>query len=117
MILCLGLFRRRNIIPLSLAYFSSKPTSSEVLTAYLTQCNEPPWTSYFVKVSQPSSFTNLPLPDITLHTSDIMLKLCLNSKNFSYWCVQYKCTLLPTYALRQNVTLCTYAFLHSWIVE
>lgn len=30
--------------------FSSKPTSSEVLTAYLMQCNEPPWTSYFVKV-------------------------------------------------------------------
>ncbi|XP_034829784.1 uncharacterized protein C15orf61 isoform X1 [Maniola hyperantus] len=45
----LGLFRRRNIITPSLAYFSSKPTSSEVLTAYLTQCNEPPWTSYFVK--------------------------------------------------------------------
>ncbi|KAM3967164.1 uncharacterized protein C15orf61-like [Aphomia sociella] len=30
--------------------FSSKPTSSEVLTAYLMQCNEPSWTSYFVKV-------------------------------------------------------------------
>ncbi|KAJ8727456.1 hypothetical protein PYW07_001575 [Mythimna separata] len=33
------------------AYFSSKPTASEVLTAYLTQCKEPPWTSYFVKYS------------------------------------------------------------------
>lgn len=32
------------------ANMSSKPTSSEVLTAYLTQCKEPPWTSYFVKV-------------------------------------------------------------------
>lgn len=30
---------------------SSKPSSSEVLTAYLLQCNEPPWTSYFVKYS------------------------------------------------------------------
>uniref|UniRef100_A0A1Y1L8Q4 Uncharacterized protein n=1 Tax=Photinus pyralis TaxID=7054 RepID=A0A1Y1L8Q4_PHOPY len=29
----------------------SKPTSSEVLTCYLQQCNEPPWTSYFVKYS------------------------------------------------------------------
>ncbi|XP_060523900.1 uncharacterized protein C15orf61 [Cylas formicarius] len=27
------------------------PTSSEVLTSYLKQCNEPPWTSYFVKYS------------------------------------------------------------------
>lgn len=33
-----------------LFYFSSKPTASEVLTCYLRQCNEPPWTSYFVKV-------------------------------------------------------------------
>lgn len=35
-----------------LRYFSSKPTSSEVLTSYLTQCKEPPWTSYFVKVKE-----------------------------------------------------------------
>ncbi|XP_061387703.1 uncharacterized protein C15orf61 homolog [Musca vetustissima] len=27
-----------------------KPRASEVLTAYLKQCNEPPWTSYFVKL-------------------------------------------------------------------
>ncbi|XP_055612876.1 uncharacterized protein C15orf61 homolog [Uranotaenia lowii] len=26
-----------------------KPKVSEVLTAYLEQCNEPPWTSYFIK--------------------------------------------------------------------
>ncbi|XP_067630370.1 uncharacterized protein C15orf61 homolog [Eurosta solidaginis] len=26
-----------------------KPKASQVLTAYLKQCNEPPWTSYFVK--------------------------------------------------------------------
>uniref|UniRef100_A0A1A9WY09 Uncharacterized protein n=1 Tax=Glossina brevipalpis TaxID=37001 RepID=A0A1A9WY09_9MUSC len=25
-----------------------RPKASQVLTAYLTQCNEPPWTSYFV---------------------------------------------------------------------
>ncbi|XP_028154088.1 uncharacterized protein C15orf61 homolog [Diabrotica virgifera virgifera] len=28
-----------------------KPTSSEVLTNYIKQCQEPPWTSYFVKYS------------------------------------------------------------------
>ncbi|KAH1000665.1 uncharacterized protein C15orf61 [Dendroctonus ponderosae] len=27
------------------------PTSSEVLSCYLRQCNEPPWTSYFIKYS------------------------------------------------------------------
>lgn len=27
-----------------------KPKASEVLTCYLLQMNEPPWTSYFVKV-------------------------------------------------------------------
>ncbi|XP_050312380.1 uncharacterized protein C15orf61 [Anthonomus grandis grandis] len=31
--------------------FASLPTSSEVLTQYLRQCKEPPWTSYFVKYS------------------------------------------------------------------
>lgn len=30
---------------------SLKPKSSEVLTAYLKQSGEPPWTSYFVKYS------------------------------------------------------------------
>lgn len=29
---------------------SKTPTSSEVLSAYLKHCKEPPWTSYFVKV-------------------------------------------------------------------
>lgn len=28
-----------------------RPTSSQVLTSYLKQCNEPPWSSYFVKYS------------------------------------------------------------------
>lgn len=28
-----------------------KPKASEVLTCYISQCKEPPWTSYFVKVS------------------------------------------------------------------
>lgn len=27
-----------------------RPKASEVLTAYLKQCNEPPWTSFFVKL-------------------------------------------------------------------
>ncbi|XP_037026808.1 uncharacterized protein C15orf61 homolog [Bradysia coprophila] len=26
-----------------------KPRASDVLTTYLKQCNEPPWTSYFIK--------------------------------------------------------------------
>ncbi|CAH2002344.1 unnamed protein product [Acanthoscelides obtectus] len=30
---------------------ANKPTGSEVLTSYLKQCKEPPWTSYFVKVT------------------------------------------------------------------
>ncbi|CAH2267044.1 jg12283 [Pararge aegeria aegeria] len=47
----ISLFRRKNLITLSLVCFSSKPTSAEVLTSYLSQCNEPPWTSYFVKYS------------------------------------------------------------------
>lgn len=38
------------LIKYQVAFFFSRPTASEVLTAYLTQCNEPPWTSYFVKV-------------------------------------------------------------------
>lgn len=33
-----------------------KPKASDVLTAYLKQCNEPPWTSYFVKVKQQTEF-------------------------------------------------------------
>lgn len=28
-----------------------RPKVSEVLTTYLKQCNEPPWTSYFIKVN------------------------------------------------------------------
>lgn len=28
------------------------PRVSAVLTAYLKQCNEPPWTSYFIRVCQ-----------------------------------------------------------------
>ncbi|CAK1598634.1 unnamed protein product [Parnassius mnemosyne] len=44
----LNKFRR---LIVSIAHYSSKPTSSEVLTAYLVQCKEPPWTSYFVKYS------------------------------------------------------------------
>lgn len=33
----------------------SRPLASEVLTYYLKQCNEPPWTSYFVKYSSVSN--------------------------------------------------------------
>lgn len=29
----------------------AKPKASEVLTTYLKQCGEPPWTSFFLKVS------------------------------------------------------------------
>ncbi|CAH0605516.1 unnamed protein product [Chrysodeixis includens] len=47
----LRLIPRVKTIAIQVSYFSSKPTASEVLSAYLTQCNEPPWTSYFVKYS------------------------------------------------------------------
>ncbi|KAG6455393.1 hypothetical protein O3G_MSEX009192 [Manduca sexta] len=40
---------KMKILTLRIAFYSTKPTSSEVLTSYLKQCNEPPWTSYFVK--------------------------------------------------------------------
>lgn len=33
-----------------------KPLASEVLTCYLKQCNEPPWTSYFIKVGLTNLF-------------------------------------------------------------
>lgn len=41
---------KNSVFTVYAAQFSSRPTASEVLTAYLMQCNEPPWTSYFVKV-------------------------------------------------------------------
>ncbi|XP_022911940.2 uncharacterized protein C15orf61 homolog [Onthophagus taurus] len=31
--------------------FRTKPKASEVLSCYISQCNEPPWTSYFIKYS------------------------------------------------------------------
>jgi hypothetical protein len=34
-----------------ISYKRGRPTSSQVLTSYLKQCNEPHWTSYFVKYS------------------------------------------------------------------
>ncbi|XP_037296491.1 uncharacterized protein C15orf61 homolog isoform X1 [Manduca sexta] len=43
------LCNKMKILTLRIAFYSTKPTSSEVLTSYLKQCNEPPWTSYFVK--------------------------------------------------------------------
>ncbi|KAI5632191.1 hypothetical protein NE865_15101 [Phthorimaea operculella] len=39
------------VVPSAQLTFSSRPPASEVLTAYLQQCKEPPWTSYFVKYS------------------------------------------------------------------
>ncbi|CAH0729253.1 unnamed protein product, partial [Brenthis ino] len=50
MIVNFGLLSQRTC-RISIMHYSSKPTSSEVLTTYLTQCKEPPWTSYFVKYS------------------------------------------------------------------
>ncbi|CAH1109776.1 unnamed protein product [Psylliodes chrysocephalus] len=32
-------------------YNVGKPRASEVLTSYIEQCSEPPWTSYFIKYS------------------------------------------------------------------
>lgn len=50
--------RRQSVLKItsSVCYSSSKstlnnnkPKASEVLTSYLKQCHEPPWTSYFIK--------------------------------------------------------------------
>ncbi|VVD03096.1 unnamed protein product [Leptidea sinapis] len=48
---CSSLLKHRKCMNMSLLryFMSSRPVVSEVLTAYLKQCNEPPWTSYFVK--------------------------------------------------------------------
>ncbi|XP_046962962.1 uncharacterized protein C15orf61 isoform X1 [Vanessa cardui] len=46
------LFMKKRVVVMDcIVHFSSRPTSSEVLTSYLAQCKEPPWTSYFVKYS------------------------------------------------------------------
>lgn len=37
-----------------------RPKASQVLTAYLTQCKEPPWTSYFVMVRAYQIFLKSP---------------------------------------------------------
>ncbi|XP_053678156.1 uncharacterized protein C15orf61 [Anopheles nili] len=42
---------RRTLHTVSRYNDPGKPKVSEVLTAYLKQCNEPPWTSYFIKHS------------------------------------------------------------------
>ncbi|XP_073942831.1 uncharacterized protein C15orf61 isoform X1 [Choristoneura fumiferana] len=44
-------FVKNRVAALQVLRIFSRPDASEVLTAYLTQCNEPPWTSYFVKYS------------------------------------------------------------------
>ncbi|KAL0832652.1 hypothetical protein ABMA28_000844 [Loxostege sticticalis] len=49
MIKNLRILLKNSVFTVYAAQFSSRPTASEVLTAYLMQCNEPPWTSYFVK--------------------------------------------------------------------
>ncbi|CAK1545865.1 unnamed protein product [Leptosia nina] len=41
----------REISSITYRTFFSRPAASDVLTAYLLQCSEPPWTSYFVKYS------------------------------------------------------------------
>ncbi|XP_050343605.1 uncharacterized protein C15orf61 isoform X1 [Nymphalis io] len=49
------LFMKKRVAVMDyIMYFSSRPSSSEVLTSYLSQCKEPPWTSYFVKYSSVS---------------------------------------------------------------
>ncbi|KOB75142.1 Uncharacterized protein OBRU01_08795 [Operophtera brumata] len=47
----LATIRKTTTRAMQFSFLTKKPTSSEVLTAYLMQCNEPPWTSYFVKYS------------------------------------------------------------------
>lgn len=59
---------------IQVSYFSSKPTASEVLSAYLTQCNEPPWTSYFVKVISSTKLLEL-VYKLGLHIKITRIKL------------------------------------------
>lgn len=46
------LWNRQKMKLTKILYNLRKSKSSEVLTAYLKQCDQPPWTSYFIKVSK-----------------------------------------------------------------
>lgn len=87
-----------------------RPKSSEVLSAYLKQCNQPPWTSYFVKVSWLEGFIIEQLRNSNLQMIDSKNDLHGNTSfNFTLdtgdnyhilrtWCFPYMkfhCTKAP----------------------
>ncbi|XP_043507912.1 uncharacterized protein C15orf61 homolog isoform X2 [Frieseomelitta varia] len=98
----------------------TKPLASEVLTSYLLQTNEPPWTSYFVKYTdvvndqKGMSHFNWPVGNSNYHV--------LRTGCFPY--IKYHCTKRPQQDLNLEdkffkaiklLNLGMYTYINVWI--